>query len=53
MSPEVVEKQHQGEYFVPITERSALDPMAPEITKEMQEKLWKVSERLTGCTFEV
>ena len=53
MSPEVVEKKYQGEYFVPIAQHSALDNAAPKVTKEMQEKLWTVSQELTGCTFEV
>lgn len=51
VSPEIVQKNYQGEYFVPIAQRSDLDKSAPKVTKEMQQKLWDVSQELTGVQF--
>lgn len=52
-SPIPVEQKQGGEYFVPVAARSDLDEKAPKITKEMQERLWQVSEELTGVVFDV
>lgn len=53
LSPEVIENNWKGDYFVPIAQHSPLNAKAPAITKPMQEKLWTVSEELTGVKFQV
>lgn len=53
VSPEVVENKWGGEYFIPVAQRSDLDASAPKITKEMQQKLWAVSEELTKVEFNI
>ena len=38
---------------MPIAQRSDLVKEAPKVTKEMQQKLWNVSEELTSVKFKI
>eukprot|EP00924_Labyrinthula_sp_SR-Ha-C_P000349 snap_masked-scaffold_25-processed-gene-4.29-mRNA-1 protein AED:0.23 eAED:0.23 QI:15/1/1/1/1/1/2/110/350 len=52
-SPEIVKEEYKGKYFIPIAELSPLDKQAPRITKDMQVKLWEVSEEMTNTKFDI
>ena len=53
VSPRALQTTLDSRFFVPVAVESPVFNNCPDITKEMKERLWSVTEELIGEKFEV